>query len=190
MKTINNLVAGETLLVSVKGTANGVKVGLEFAEIISSGTSSNGGGNSIVSAFNQADEKFVQAAKPRRAYLYATNEDVQRLLDIDVSDINANDVEDLNILNPSVNGNRLRVQIEETVSPTEWQATNIEKAAKRAGKDGKFITSKGNYIFTNATVVDGEASHTFLASDAPVAKGIKAIKAPTAQEVAQEELAS
>ena len=43
--------------------------------------------------------------------------------------------------------------VTETTEPTEYQQTNIETSAKRAGKDGDYITHQGAYIFSNVSVV-------------------------------------
>ena len=69
---------------------------------------------------------------------------------------------------------RMRLQINETVEPTEWQAENIDTAAKRKGADGEFITCKGEKIFSNTNIVlmngDENPEHTVLTADsAPVA---------------------
>lgn len=76
---------------------------------------------------------------------------------------------DLDILNPEFNGVRFRVQISETTEPTEWQAENLERAAKKAGKDGDYITHNGDYIFSNSDVVllpEGtDPTHSFLTPD-------------------------
>ena len=77
----------------------------------------------------------------------------------------------LNIASPSVGGQELRVQVTETTEPTEWQAMNLETAAKRRGKDGEYITHQGMYIFANTSMVYGEPKHTFLEADAPATTG-------------------
>ena len=59
--------------------------------------------------------------------------------------------------------------ITETIEPTEWQAENVERSAKRKGAEGAFITHDSNYIFSNTTLVltDGDTKemHTFLTPD-------------------------
>ena len=76
---------------------------------------------------------------------------------------------ELNILNPSYNGERFRLQINETVQGTQYQLDNIETSAKRRGKDGEFITHDGNYVFSNTEVVmvskNEDVNHTYLETD-------------------------
>jgi len=80
---------------------------------------------------------------------------------------------------------RFRVQITETTEPTEWQAENLERAAKRAGKDGDYITHSGDYIFSNSDMIvlpEGEEpKHTWLTADT------ERLKAKTLVEVEAEE---
>ena len=80
----------------------------------------------------------------------------------------------LDILNPSINGERCRVVINETTEATDWQSDNIEVAAKRKGKDGDYITHEGNYIFSNTTVMmtneDTGNMHNVLTPDATTLK--------------------
>ena len=67
---------------------------------------------------------------------------------------------------------KIRIQITETIEPTEWQKDNIETAAKRAGRDGDFITHNGDYIFSNSSIVllnpedeEDKITHSFLKPD-------------------------
>ena len=65
----------------------------------------------------------------------------------------------------------MRVQIVETIEANDWQASNVEKAAKRKGRDGEFIMHDGEYIFTNASIVFTEPQDVSLEADtAPVQK--------------------
>jgi hypothetical protein len=77
------------------------------------------------------------------------------------------EVMDLNVLNPTINNIRCRLVINETTEATDWQADNVETSAKRRGKDGDYITHKGNYIFSNTTIIltDDEPTHTVLEAD-------------------------
>jgi hypothetical protein len=79
----------------------------------------------------------------------------------------------LNILNPVANiaGEQipLKLEVVETTTPTEYQAANLETAAKRRGKDGTFVTHKGMYIFANTRIAFHKANHVFLEADAAAA---------------------
>ena len=91
---------------------------------------------------------------------------------------------DLAILNPSINEFRCRLQVLETTEPTEWQAENVDTAAKRKGKEGDFITHKGDYIFSNTNVIlsnSDEITHVFLDSDTATMK----VESPSPAEQAE-----
>ena len=170
--SLQGLQMGQTLLLQAR-KVNGGKIQLEFAEIVQSRS------NTVnpLALFNKSDDRFSQAGA-RRAWLTAEQKDASAYLGIDLSDNNADwEVDDsgreilvLNIINPSIQLNgeshSLKVQVNETVAPTDWQAANIDTAAKRRGKDGAFITHKGMYIFANTSVVFDKASHVFLEADA------------------------
>ena len=162
---------GQTLMVNARKVA-GNKIQLELAEIVQE-TQVN-----VLQMFNASDERFSKRA--RRAWLTAEASDASKHLGIDLTDDtkyytnSANRVVmDLNILNPVVQGQRLRVQITETTEPTEWDVANLDRAAKRKGKDGDFIMHGGEHIFTRSQVVLNEPKHTFLVPDkAPVVQNV------------------
>lgn len=169
--SLQGLQAGQTLLLQAR-KVNGGKIQLEFAEIVK--TQSNAA--NPIALFNKSDDRFSQGGA-RRAWLTAEAKDASVYLDINLMDDADWDVDQmgreilsLNVINPIaiINGEAfpLKVQIEETVTPTDWQASNIETAAKRRGKDGDFITHQGMYIFANTRVVFNKATHAFLEMDA------------------------
>lgn len=159
-KTVETLMPGETLLVAAKAVSGG-KIQLEFAEIIRNPYAQSS--NPLVAAFNASDSRF--SSRARRAWMSGEQSDIERLLGIQLGSIEQGASKELNILNPKVNGVELSVQISETTSPDDYQKENIESTAKRAGAEGDFIMSDGKHIFSNTTVVAGEANHTFLAPD-------------------------
>ena len=173
---LSALKTGETLLVQALKTKNPNKVQLEFAERV---RSVEGNAGSLLGILNKSDARFTSGA--RRAWMTAEIADVAELLDINVGDDadwtlteTGKDVLLIGNLNPEINGMRMRLQINETVEPTEWQVENIDTAAKRKGADGEFITCKGEKIFSNTNVVlmngDENPEHTVLTADsAPVA---------------------
>lgn len=162
--SLETLTPGNSLLVQAIQVANG-KIQLEVAERLEGAAQAN-----PLAVFNKSDERFSQGGA-RRAWLTCEPKDASELLGVDLTDgyamgDNGKQVKPLNIANPSVNGTALRVQITETVEPTEWQMANLSTAAKRRGKEGDYITHKGMYIFANSNVCFGEPNHTFLEADA------------------------
>jgi hypothetical protein len=164
----------QTLLLSAR-KVSGNKIQLEFAELIRTSTASV----NPLGLFNKSDDRFNTGNKARRAWLTAEAKDASVILGLDLSD-SANwsvdgmgrEVLELNVLNPvaTINGtdHQLKVEIVETIEPTDWQAQNLQTSAKRRGKDGAFITHKGMYIFANTRIVFDNANHVMLEPDAAV----------------------
>ena len=118
---------------------NGGKISLEFAEIIETT-------DRLVSALtilNKSDDRWYDSEK--------------------------GEMLDLDILNPTYQEQRFRVQINETVEGTQWQINNADVAAKRRGKGGDFITNNGEYIYSNGDIVlanvGDKVEHTYLTAD-------------------------
>jgi hypothetical protein len=162
--TIDTLKDGDTLLVSAKGVKGG-KVQLEFAEKVTSPYASQG--NVLIGMLNKSDDRF-SAKKPRRAWVSGEKEDIKNLIGIDVSALAEKAVLEINKLNPELNGDRLRLQVNETTKADAYQSANIDKTAKRAGDGGDFILNNGMHIFSNTDVVLGTQNHTFLKPDTDV----------------------
>lgn len=158
--TVKTLSRGDVLLVEAKGVRNG-KIQLEFAEHITNPFAKSS--NELVSLMNKSDERF--SSKPRRAWMSGEKVDIESLLDIKLSELSEGDVKELNILNPVIKGQKVRVQITETTDPDDYQKDHIDEKAKRAGADGDFIFNDGKHIFSNPTAVLGEPNHTFLVGD-------------------------
>jgi hypothetical protein len=169
--SLQGLQAGQCLMIQARKVKGG-KVQIEFGEIIDSGRTVN-----PLGMFNKSDDRFNVGNKARRAWLTAEPKDASNLLGIDMSsaadwttDQLGNEVLELNVLTPVVNINgtthQLKVEIVETVEPTEYQAANLQTSAKRKGKDGDFITHHGMYIFANTRVVFDKANHILLEADA------------------------
>ena len=166
--SLETLTPGQTLLLAAR-KVKGNKIQLEFAEILAQADRPV----NALTMFNKSDERFSAGRKPRRSWLNCEPADAELLLGIDLggeytTNEKGHEVKALNILNPEVDGQRLRCQIVETTESTEWQAENIHTDAKRKGKDGDFITHKGMYIFTQSTVVFGEPENVFLEGDVAV----------------------
>tara|TARA_R100001594_G_C3960782_1_gene245345 strand:- start:13 stop:636 length:624 start_codon:yes stop_codon:yes gene_type:complete len=186
---LETLKMGDVLLVKARNVAND-KIQLEFAEVLESSTRTK----SALGMFNKSDSNFTSGA--RRAWMTAEPEDAAELLGINVDftengnwieeETTGYDIIPLNILNPTVEGVSLKVQVTETTTPTQWQEENVERAAKKAGRDGDYITHEGNYIFSNTDVVLDEATHTFLQPDSTGVSSPKAIPAIEREEFVNE----
>tara|TARA_R100001463_G_scaffold25650_2_gene60626 strand:- start:11434 stop:12027 length:594 start_codon:yes stop_codon:yes gene_type:complete len=182
--SIDTLEVGQTLLISARQVSNG-KISLEFAEKVTSKDRPV----SALTILNASDDRFSSGA--RRGWASAEPVDASSTFNVNFGDdgewytSERGEMMDLDILNPEFNGMRFRVQITETTEPTEWQAENLERAAKRAGKDGDYITHSGDYIFSNSDMIvlpEGEEpKHTWLTADT------ERLKAKTLVEVEAEE---
>jgi hypothetical protein len=141
-------------LKSVKAI-NGGKVSLEFTQIVNQSNASA----SLTSLLNADDERFNQS-KPRHAWLAVSPALVKEHFGIDCSDLKVGEILEIDQEEPTINGQLLNIQLTETVKGSEYDNANVDKAAKRAGKDGDFIlTAKGEFIFTRVDVVAGPAKH-------------------------------
>ena len=158
--TIDTLQTKNCLLLEAIKTKNPNKVQLHFAEKKGANT------NSLLAMFNASDDRF--SSKATRALISVEIEDAKKLLGVDLSAtsdkwqmIDGKERMPLNIVNPVVlsNGQLIRVRVVETVTPTDFEKTDPEKFAKRAGKDGDFITCNGDYIFMHKEIIMVEPSN-------------------------------
>lgn len=171
MTTIENLTEGQFLITEAK-MVKGDKVQLEFAQMVNLPNKNN----SIIGLLNVSDERFNSAPKARRAWLSGVKADIEKLFSVDLSTLtNEDDTVELNILNPTINGQPLNIQFVETTKGSTYDLANIDTRAKRAGKDGEYIyTAEGQHIFTNTTVVTGEPKHFFFENTTRQVKDISA----------------
>ena len=107
--SVETLKQGQTLLVSAR-KVGGDKVHMEFAEVIP-----NGKGQNILGILNASDERF--SANARRAWVTAEPADATKTFGINLG-IDAGweatergEMLFLNILNPTIDGTRCRIQI-------------------------------------------------------------------------------
>jgi len=179
--SLEALIPGETLIVQAR-KVKGNKVQIEFAEKLASEERPQ----SLLSVFNKSDNRFSQTGGARRYWMTSEPSDASELLNVDL--VNANyevvtvndkvqEIFPLNILNPTLDGKRMRIQVSETTVAKPWQSDNLDRAAKRAGAEGEFITHKGQYIFSNTDVVLGEPKHTFLEADEVASESLSGIYA-------------
>lgn len=166
-KSLAALVIGETLLVSLIRT-EGDKVKLDIAEILN-----NPARNTALSALNADDARFdVGKPKARRAFnLTASFGMAAKYFGVKVEDLQklaVGEKLEVNILNPEIDGVRLRVQVRETFKPTQYQLENAESTAKCfVSKDGSksYPTNGGRLIWSNATATNGAVSHEIINND-------------------------
>jgi len=145
-------------LVSAKAV-NGGKVSLEFTQIVNQSNAST----SLTTLLNSDDDRFNQS-KPRYSWLTVSPVLVKEHFGIDCSGLAIGDILEIGQEEPTVNGQLLNLQVIETLKGTDWDKANIDKSAKRAGKDGDFIvTPKNEFIFTRIDVVAGPAKHVKIA---------------------------
>jgi hypothetical protein len=175
--SLKEITKGDTLLTRARIVSGG-KIELEFAEKLTVAVNSN----TLVNMLNQTDDRFGNRGA-RRAWGTVMPEEAEAAFNINLGDDagweyqtdakgRQNQILPLNILNPVTNGVRWRVIIEETVTPDKYQADNVATKAKRKGEQGDFMRYKGDYIFTNATVVNingnTDEEHTFLQADVDI----------------------
>ena len=191
--TLDTLKPNETLLLQARKVANG-KIQLEVAESIQvSDRPMN-----VLGMLNKSDDRFKSNA--RRTWVTAEPTDATELFSINFgadaewymgTSKSGAQVEllDLNVLNPVINNTRCRILVNETIEPTEWQAENLEKAAKRRGAEGAYITHDSNYIFSNTTLVltneETKEMHTFLKPDSVAMQNGENVEVVTTESMVQ-----
>jgi hypothetical protein len=184
--SIEDLKVGETLLMNAK-KVNGDKLQLQFAEIVQSAEREI----NALTILNKSDERF--SSRARRAWVTAEPTDASNIFNINFGDDNEDwemtdkgEVMELDILNPVFEDIRFRLLVTETTESTEWQKDNLERAAKRKGKEGPFVMNNGNYIFSNtSTILTNEETtdkHDFLIADSTMIE----VKAEDLVEVEEE----
>ena len=138
------------VLESAKGVKGG-KIQLCFSQIVETEASPS----NVLGLLNASDDRFNQQ-KPRYAWLTAQPEDVKKQFNIDA---NLAEGEELiiGLSDPRMTANPdspLNILITETTEGNEYDVANFETRAKRAGKDGDFITKDGKYIYVRTSVVN------------------------------------
>ena len=166
--SLESLKHGQTLLTQFRKVSNGF-IEVELAEV------KDARGPSAAFIFNKSDSRFSRNSA-RRAWQNGQPSDLEQALGVKLGDDagweindNGDEVLKVNILNPKLTfeGKQypMRVQIVETIEPNDWQAENVETAAKRKGKDGDFVMHKGNFIFSNSTIVFSKPQDVYLEAD-------------------------
>jgi hypothetical protein len=153
------------VLESAKGVKGG-KVQLTFSQMVQTGNTST----NILGLLNASDDRFNQS-KPRYAWLSGQPSDIASQFGISASALDAltEGAElELDMVDPRLMSNpevQLNLQIVETTEGTTYDVANFATRAKRAGKDGDFITTAdGQYIYVKTSVVAGPAQHKLIAN--------------------------
>ena len=184
--SIDDLKVGETLLINAK-KVGGEKIQLQFAEIVQSAEREL----NALTVLNKSDDRF--SSRARRAWVTAEPSDAENIFNVNFGDDNEDwemtdkgEIMELDILNPMFEITRFRLLVIETTESNEWQKDNLERAAKRKGKEGPFVMNNGNYIFSNTSTVltneDTKDKHEFLIADSSMIE----IKAEDLVEIEEE----
>ena len=128
---------------------------------------------SALSLLNQDDEAFrrkntyawVNTSVASAAKFFNLDEEMVKKLE----SLQYHESVELDIINPTHQDKVFRIRIIESITPDEYQEQDIEKHAKKRGKDGSFIYHKGNHIFRRQEVVvldkEEEPLHILLKAD-------------------------
>jgi hypothetical protein len=168
---VQDLKEGQSLLTSVRRLEGG-KFYIELAEVVKNPEAKV----NLLALLNKGDERFTfNESKARRAWMATTAEGLL-ILDIDVTKLefstndDGNDVAMLNILNPNIDGEQLRIQITDSLERAKnW--TDQKPKQTTPDKDGNYkIFVDGNMrpIFQTTSIVVGEPVHTIIKSVARV----------------------
>jgi len=159
---LDTLKSGEVILLKARKVKND-KVQFEFAEKINTGLAGKRK-RTAVALLNASDPNFSSGVQT--GFGTTVKSDILAHMGLDLGDDNSSweiqasrngeeqEIIDLNILTPMTkDGDVFKIEIFETVEPTEWQKANAKTACKTAGKGGAEITHEGQLIFRNATVL-------------------------------------
>lgn len=182
-------------IIAVLPTKNPNKVRLECRQDVQKE------GQSALGLLNKSDERFTQD-NSLITWVSAEKKDSVRLFPALKSVVDT--IEDERVVLPKpldfvIDGNDGNIQITENHIATAWQSENLEKSAKRKGKNGSFLLYGNMLIFRRTDLVMGTPNHTLIQynseSDKPI--GNYFIKAKDGSfiemnnsEVLEQELAS
>jgi hypothetical protein len=165
-----------SILTTVTAVAGG-KFQIEIAEVIRPA--------SVAALLNEGDDRFTQG-KPRRAWQAASAESLMNHFGIDVTGMNEKDTKEVNITNPSINGQVLRVQVREFTETEvlanraaaekngnktesfDYLLNNKQKRAKSitTGEDEKrYLVKNGELIYSTTQIALEEAKHKLVSHD-------------------------
>ena len=156
----------ETIVLESAKAVKGGKVQLTFSQMVKTSSASA----NILGLLNASDDRFNQS-KPRYAWLSGQPADIAAQFGIPQTSLDTlaeGEELTLDMVDPRLMSNpdiQLNLQIVETTEGTEYDVANFATRAKRAGKDGDFITTAdGQYIYVRTSVVAGPAQHKLIAN--------------------------
>lgn len=181
-------------IVSVKAVKGGM-FQLQLAETISPAalgrTRPQDQINSFIGEIFEGDERFNQA-RPTFAWQNVPKDVAEAILG-ETLELALGESKEVDVENPMFNEKYLRVMIVERVEGdsriTKWQLQNKERAAKRAGADGAYLTKEGKLIFRTTHMIstpgaDDAVKHILVDHDGT----LESVSAPAPQTLPDEEV--
>lgn len=164
MKT-TDLKSGQSLLTSIR-KVNGGKYQIEVAEIIVNPTAKT----NLLSKLNADDDRFgASQPKARRAWMTVTAAMIMQYFGIDVATLTFEgdkQIAEVNALNPSVEGQRLGVQLKDTLIPNYNNRPKLSTRKVNGVDVTEIFTLGGKPIYQETEiVVASECKHTILNRD-------------------------
>lgn len=162
MKTVESLVAGESLLTTVRKVKGGM-FQVELAEVISNPSARQ----NVLADLHMGDSRFdVGRQKARRGWTTANAESLKTHFGIDVTTLTFNDkgIAEVNLLNPTVKGNRLVLQIMDSFKAA-WAGQEPKQTKNGEGAVLVFY-KEGKPLFSNTQIVaEKDCKHQIITSD-------------------------
>jgi hypothetical protein len=164
MKTVANLQPGETLITTVRKVKGDNKYQVELAQMVINPEAKL----NLAALMNADDEKFAGSQpKARRAWQTGTAASIKALFGIDVASLTfegEKQIAVVNLENPTVQGHRLVVQLEDSLTPN--YNNTPKQYPKGKEKAITILTSGGKPIYQNTRIVaEKDCVHTIIKKD-------------------------
>jgi hypothetical protein len=160
-------------IVAVYPTQNASKVRIEVSQEVQKQ------GVNVLALLNKSDARFTQS-RPILAWVTAEAEDLVAMFPklktaVAEAQTTMKKVDLANHVDFIIDGIAGNIRIVESHIATQWQSENLDKSAKRAGKDGDFLVTDDNFlIFRKTEVVLGEAKNELIPFTARVSDSSEA----------------
>ena len=171
-KSLKDLKKGETLLTTVRKISNG-KYQFEIREFVENPEAKL----NITSLLNKSDERFTSFVnKTRAAWQSGESSDILEYLGLDVTALDYEDVEgkmiaDVNMLNPTIMGERLHIALVDSEEP-QYENHQPKHVIDKDGNKTYFM-SNGKHIYQSSKIVAGTPIHSIIKSDERVVETTK-----------------